>query len=86
MQLVSRGDPLYRNNLCLMRLNRKYKARANGFTVHLNRAGAADAVFASHMRSMKPQLMPNEVGQKHPRFNFSRYALSIHGSTEFNQG
>ena len=34
-------------------------------------AGAAHAVFAPNMRARHPDLMPQEVGQQHPRLGFT---------------
>ena len=61
---VGRGEALDRHELGAVGLHRQHQARAGGFAIEQDRAGAADAVFASNMCAGEPEVVADEIDQQ----------------------
>ncbi len=64
-------------HLAAVDLHGEREAGARGLAVDIDGAGAAHAVFAADMGAGRPDLMPQEIGQQHPRLGFAGAWLAV---------
>jgi hypothetical protein len=67
----ARRQSFDRFQLCAVRLHGKHETRADRFAIQQHRAGAANAVLATDVRPRQAQIVPDEVGQELPWFDFA---------------
>ena len=60
-----------------VRLHRQHQAGTNDLAVHAHRAGAANPVLATDMRSGQLQMLAQEIRQIEPRQNMRIDALAV---------
>jgi hypothetical protein len=80
-QIGSRGEAFDRADRKVLRLHREHQASANGFTIDENRAGAADAVLATHKRAGQAAIVADHVEQRAPGLD----AQPIFASVDFER-
>src|SRR5918994_1376391 len=69
VELPVRGQPFHRPERPPVRLHCEHQARADGLSVELDGACAADALLAPDLRPRQPCLVPDEVGQERARLD-----------------
>ena len=63
---IRAGQPLHREDLGPVGLDREEQARTHGASVHQHGADSADAVFASEVRSGEVEIVAQEMQPDHP--------------------
>lgn len=77
MQDIAIRKPFYGAQRCAFALNSEDRAAFDGSSIQMHHTGATLAGVAPDMRTGKTKRVANELDEKRPVFDFSRYALSI---------
>src|SRR5436190_6459503 len=73
----ARAQALDRLDVAALRLHGVEQTRAHRATLEQNGAGAADAVLATHMRAVRMQHVPQEIGKKHARLGLAAHLSPV---------
>jgi hypothetical protein len=77
VQLFAISQSLDGPNLFAVRLYGKHQARAHRFAVDNDRAGAANAMFATDVRARLPTILADRVRQRTPRLDADRMVAAV---------
>ena len=78
IELAVRGQPFHGRHPRSVGLDRQHQARLHRLPVEMHRASAAQARFASHVRSRQLQHVAQIMHQQQARFDFRRARHAVH--------
>src|SRR5262245_7908901 len=82
VERFSAGEPFDRRHLRPVSLSGEEQARADRLAVEHHRARATDAVLAAEMGAGEAEVLPQEVGERPPRFDLALARLAVDGDPD----